>query len=138
MKESFQLLRCCLLLLFTAAMCSPGSAAKAVDEPDKKAVTVLVPNRQVPGEFKRVALEHKTLSPDGSVYAGFYLDGWDETISIHDSETGKQILRIVGHGDHIKRIRFSPNGKLLATWSAQRGWKLWSVTTGKLVIELPE
>ena len=89
------------------------------------------------GGLQGVELEHKTFSPDGSMFAGYYRDGWDETISIHEAKTGKQIKRIVGHGDFVERFRFSSDGKHLATWSSQRGWKVWNVSTGKLMLELP-
>ena len=85
----------------------------------------------------RVELDHKTFSPNRELFAGFYRDGWDETISIHEAASGKQLKRIVGHGDNVKEFRFSPDGKLLASRSERRGWKVWDVKTGELVLELP-
>jgi WD40 repeat protein len=80
--------------------------------------------------------EHKTPSPDGKVYAIFYQHGWDETIAIHDSGSGKELRRIVGHGDLVREFRFTPDGKTLAS-RGHRDWKLWEVATGKLLLKLP-
>ena len=89
----------------------------------------------------RVTLEHKTASPDGKLFAGYYRDGWDEVISIHDAETGKQIMRIVGHGDDVTKFKFTPDGKVLASRcvnSGRKGWALWDVTTGELILRLKD
>jgi WD40 repeat protein len=79
---------------------------------------------------------HKTPSPDGKVYAVFYRDGWDETIAVHDTGSGKELRRITGHGDLVREFRFTPDGKTLASRS-HRDWKLWDVATGKLLLKLP-
>ena len=125
----------------SVAFILPTWHAEALRSEDNKnempVVGALVPIDSVPGAFKSIELDHKTLSPNGSIYAGFYRDGWDETISIHDTETGRQIQRIVGHGDFVERLRFSPDGKVLATFSPRRGWKIWDVATGTLMLELP-
>jgi len=87
----------------------------------------------------RVTLQHKKASPDGKLFAGYYRDGWDEVISIHDAETGKQIKRIVGHGDNVTRFKFTQDGKFLASRcvnSGRKGWALWDVSTGKLILRL--
>ena len=80
---------------------------------------------------------NKTVSPDGRLYAEFYQDGWDEVISIHDAKSGKQIKTIVGHGDMVQEFKFTADGKLLASRSERRGWAVWNVETGKLLIRLP-
>jgi WD40 repeat protein len=82
------------------------------------------------------APRHKTLSPDGKSYAVWYQDGWDEVIAIHDSDSGKEKRRIIGHGDLVQEFRFTPDGKVLASRSRD-GWKLWEVATGKKLLELP-
>ena len=126
----------CMMLVFSAWH---TDAVRGEDEKNEMPVVgALVPADSAPGAFTSIDLEHKTLSPDGSIYAGFYQDGWDETISIHDVETGKQIMRIVGHGDFVERLRFSSDATLLASWSPRRGWKLWEVATGRLMLELPK
>ena len=125
------------LMCYSASLSACGAGALREDEKNgMPAVADLVQDPAVPGEFKSIELEHKTFSPDRNIYAGYYRDGWDETISIHDAKTGKQIHRIVGHGDAVDRFRFVADGKLLATWSLRRGWKLWEASTGRLLLEL--
>ncbi len=82
-------------------------------------------------------LRHKTLSPDGRLIAGYYRDGWDEVIAIHDAATGKQLKRIVGHGDNVQAFKFTGDGKLLASRCAKKGWAVWDVASGKLLMRLP-
>ncbi|GAA5479534.1 hypothetical protein [Haloferula helveola] len=86
-----------------------------------------------------VELKHKTESTDGRWFAGYYRDGWDEIISIHDAKTGKQVRKIVGHGDEVVEMKFTPDGNTLATRclnSGRAGWALWDVATGKLIMRL--
>jgi len=109
----------------------------AEDEAAKKGV--LVRKEAIENGFYRVKLEHKTASPDGKLFAGYYPDGWDEVISIHDAATGKQIKRIVGHGDDVKKFKFTQDGRFLASRcvnSGRKGWALWDVSTGKLMLRL--
>ena len=87
--------------------------------------------------FDSVELKHKTYSPDKKLYAGFYRDGWDEIISIHDSHSKKQIKRFLSNGDNVSKFKFTANGKLIATFAKTRGWKVWDVSSGKLLLELP-
>ena len=81
------------------------------------------------------APQHKTLSPDGKIFAVWYLDGWDETIAIHDNATGKRKKRITGHGDVVQEFRFSPDGQILAAKS-RKGWRIWDLSTGKQIMML--
>jgi WD40 repeat protein len=92
------------------------------------------------GGLQRIALAHKAYSADKKLFAGYYRDGFDEVISIHDAKSGKQIRRIVGHGDDVQELKFTPDGKLLASRCENRGrkgWALWSVESGELVLRLP-
>lgn len=89
----------------------------------------------------QVKFKHQAVSPDKKLIAGFYRDGWDETISIHDAKTGKRIQRIVGHGDNVQELKFSKEGKFLATRcsnTGRKGWALWDVANGKLIMRLPD
>ncbi len=85
--------------------------------------------------------EHKTYSPDKKLFAIFAQDGWDEVISIHDAASGKQIRSIVGHGDFVEEFKFSDDGKVLASRCSnrdRRGWAVWDVAAGKLLMHLPD
>ena len=111
-------------------------AKKIIHEPEGDAVLV----KAFSGGLQRKVLAHKTFSADKRMFAGYYRDGWDEVISIHDAKSEKQIKRIVGHGDEVRELKFTPDGKLLASRcvnSGRKGWALWDVSTGKLVLRLP-
>jgi RNA polymerase sigma factor (sigma-70 family) len=78
-------------------------------------------------------------SPSGLLATG----GGDGTIRLWDRATGKQLRVLPGRGS-VVRVRFSPDGRLLATCEAPKtiGWpgepvRLWDVATGKLLAELP-
>ena len=77
---------------------------------------------------------------DKNLFAGYYRDGLDEVLSIHETKTGKQIKRFLAQGDEIRELKFTPDGKLLASRCVnpdRKGWALWDVSTGKLVLRLP-
>ena len=57
-----------------------------------------------------------------------------------DAKTGKQVRRIVGHGDEVVELKFTPDGKILASRCVNKsrsGWALWDVKTGELLLRLP-
>ena len=92
------------------------------------------------GGLQRKVLDHKAYTADKKLFAGYYRDGFDEVISIHDAKSGKQIRRIVGHGDEVQELKFTPDGKILASRCENRGrkgWALWSVESGEIVLRLP-
>ena len=125
-----------LLALFVClpAFASPKPVAKEVPT-----VTVkMIDGRE---ELVKVPLSHKTVSADGTLFAGYYRDGWEEVISIHDAATGKQLKRIIDHGDEVREFKFSPDGKILASRCVNRfrkGWALWNVETGQLIMRLAD
>jgi WD40 repeat protein len=77
------------------------------------------------------------LSPDGKVMAkALRIFGkrneYDSNVYLLDFATGKQLKVLNGHEGEIASVKFSPNGKLLAT-GAQDGIRVWDATTGKQV-----
>ena len=133
----FQIIGAGLIGLFVSlpAFASP----KAV--PEETVTTVKVKMIDGKEDLVKVPLKHKTVSADGSLIAGYYRDGWDEVISIHDAKTGKQLKRIADHGDNVQEFKFSPDGKILASRcsnSGRVGWALWNVETGQLIMRLAD
>ena len=71
-------------------------------------------------------------SPDGAYLASSF---WDNEIKLWDIATEECIKTFGGHTNSIYSVCYSPNGKYLATGSAD-GVKLWNVTTGEHVKKL--
>jgi WD40 repeat protein len=63
-------------------------------------------------------------SPDAKTLA---MGGFDGAIHVLDAESGKRIRRLPGHRGEITEIRFSNNGKLIATASTDSTVLVWKV-----------
>jgi WD40 repeat protein/beta-lactamase regulating signal transducer with metallopeptidase domain len=51
----------------------------------------------------------------------------DGLVSLHDTTTGAEVIRLIGHGAVVRGIAFAPDGNGLATGGADRTIKLWDV-----------
>jgi WD40 repeat protein/beta-lactamase regulating signal transducer with metallopeptidase domain len=51
----------------------------------------------------------------------------DGLVSLLDATTGAEVVRLVGHAAFVRGIAFAPDGRSLATGSADRTIKLWEV-----------
>ena len=72
-------------------------------------------------------------APDGKTLAA---GSQDKTVRLWDVGTGKEVRRLVGHGDWVSTVAFSPDGKLLV--SGGRDWtvRLWDPATGQELRQL--
>lgn len=67
-------------------------------------------------------------SPDGKLLAS---GGWDDTVRIWDVQTGKELRKIDAHKAMVGHVRFSPDGKFLASRGGLDGTlRLWDPVTG--------
>ena len=67
-----------------------------------------------------------TLSPDGRMMAL----NREKTISVWESATGKERLRLKGHTEPTLAVAFAPDGRLLASSARDSTLRLWDVVTG--------
>ena len=53
-----------------------------------------------------------------------------------DATSGQETLTLKGHSREVSSVAFSPDGKRLATASADRTVKVWDATTGQETLTL--
>jgi len=70
-------------------------------------------------------------SPDGKYFA----IAIQETVRLYDAATGEQV-RVFNHPDVADAVAFSPDGKTIATASADKKARLWDLATGQIIREL--
>src|SRR5262249_30735538 len=63
-------------------------------------------------------------------------DGAPSAVRLWDVATGKLIRALEGHQRFITSLSFSPDGKTLATSSADQTTRLWDVSAGKELRQL--
>jgi WD40 repeat protein len=86
--------------------------------------------RTLPIETNGIAL---AFTPDARAIAVRVERGVD----LLDVDSGKTIRRFEAHTDGIPRIAISPDGQWLASGGSDNKARVWEITSGKLVFELP-
>src|SRR5262249_41715999 len=72
-------------------------------------------------------------SPDGKRLA---TGSYDNTAKVCDTESGKELLTLTGHTDHVWSVAWTPDGKRLATGSYDHMARVWDVKSGKEFLTL--
>ena len=69
------------------------------------------------------------LSPDARhIVSG----GWDETVRLWQTSTGRAVKVLRGHTDRVMAVAFSPDGRWLVSGSKDATARVWEVGTGRL------
>ena len=76
------------------------------------------------------------LSPDAELLAA---SGFDDTVRVWDTRTGRHIYRLAGHGrvgGGRRALGFSPDGRSLLSWGDDFYLRVWDMKTGKARLEV--
>jgi WD40 repeat protein len=82
----------------------------------------------LPQEMSRLAL-----SPDGKTLA--VTMGRDGEVRQFNLQTGEAVHSMEGHARPVLHVAFAPDGKSLATASAEARFRVWDVSTGRSLAE---
>ncbi len=77
------------------------------------------------GSIKSGNIEEMTFSPNGKFLITANIHGWKYYIKVWDVETGNELLKLKSHTERIKVLRFSHDGKILATGGMDGTILLW-------------
>ena len=87
------------------------------------------------GKTTREKLKNVTFNKDKSLFVGYYQDGWEEMVSLHEAKTKKQLGSVSCGGGIPEIYRFSRDNKFLGakTWV---GWYIWKIPSFEEVLIL--
>ncbi len=72
-------------------------------------------------------------SPDGKTV----VSAGDPTLHLWSLETGKEIRQFSGHSDVVDALRFSHDGRYIASGSVDKTVRIWDAATGQEIRRLP-
>ncbi|MCP6769310.1 hypothetical protein NL529_31130, partial [Klebsiella pneumoniae] len=79
------------------------------------------------------AVQSAAFSPDGN---RIVTASGDWTGRVWDANTGKEVLRLSGHGSVLWNATYSPDGTRIVTASGDTTARLWDAATGKQIAVL--
>jgi WD40 repeat protein len=76
--------------------------------------------------------DRKTFSPDGKRYL-FATSTSDNkgTVTIYDTETGREIRKLTGHNSYVTALAYSPDGQKIISVDRKNVMKIWDAGTGR-------
>ena len=123
----------CLILVFSCPMVFADESGVKVG------IEVETFVRDLSGKWVKVSrteeLENVTYNKDGNLLVGYYQDGWDEMVSLHDAKTKKQLGSVSCGGGIPTVYRFSKDNKFLGAKTSV-GWFVWKIPSFEEVIVL--
>jgi WD40 repeat protein len=78
-------------------------------------------------------------SPDGALLATNWsnrLDDYKDHVRVWDARTGAQLSSLVGHGDNVLSVAWSPDSKRVLTARRDGEARVWEASTGKVIATL--
>jgi WD40 repeat protein len=56
---------------------------------------------------------------------------WGPVVTLHDADTGREVLRLTGHGAAVRAVAFRADGAELATGGDDHAVRVWDAATGR-------
>ncbi len=101
-----------------------------------KAVTFRIPDGEA--NENSAVVSDLAFSPDGKILAaaygefcGLFFEARPGQVILWDRQSGKRRATLLGHPDGVSSVRFSPDGKLLATGGYAGSIKFWDPNTAQ-------
>jgi len=135
------------LLKHNESSISKNNRARIVKSEKKEKATLMVEVENLhplttlgaeEGKTTREELENVTFNKDKSLFVGYYQDGWEEMVSLHDAKTKKQLGSVSCGGGIPQFYRFSWDNKFLGAKTKNCGWYVWKIPSFEEVIILED
>jgi WD40 repeat protein len=82
-------------------------------------------------EVFKLALSDKQIAAFSANRKVLAISGAEKVIRLVNSDTGKEMRKLVGHQRSVQALAFSPDGKTLASQGDDETVRLWAAATGK-------